>query len=259
LWLPDLSHLSPVRLAKRPDDRAAHPGWNQCFRWRDQQPRANSWAVGDPQLRSLLPTFLQVEAVIWQGGQVQELPPLPGDADGGAAAINDNGDAVGFTGCVTGAVHAILWQHGKPIDLGSLGGVTGNFAFDISNRGEVVGQSDLPADTTHHAFLWTKDDGMQDLGTLPGIPGSVANGINNKGQAVGFSDDFEGNTVALLWQNRVMTDLNTLIPPNSPLFLLEALSINDRGQIAGFGHLANGEHRGFVLTPSQGEAPLNQE
>ncbi len=89
----------------------------------------------------------------------------------------------------------------------------------------------------------------RDLGTLPGIPGSLANGINNKGQVVGFSDDFNGNTVALLWRNGVMTDLNTVIPPNSPLFLLEALSINDRGQIAGFGQLSDGEHRGFLLTP----------
>jgi hypothetical protein len=46
-----------------------------------------------------------------------------------------------------------------------------------------------------------------------------------------------------------MTDLNTLIPPGSPLFLQEPESINDRGQIAGFGLLANGEQRGFLLTP----------
>src|SRR6266566_2946406 len=84
-------------------------------------------------------------------------------------------------------------------------------AGEINNRGQVVGQSDLPGDTTHHAFLW-QNGVMTDLGTLPGIPGSLANGINNKGQVVGFSDDFSGNTVALLWQNGVMTDLNTLIP-----------------------------------------------
>ncbi len=75
---------------------------------------------------------------------------------------------------------------------------------------------------------------------------------------VGFSDDFNGNTVALLWQNGVMTDLNTLIPPNSPLFLLEALSINDRGQIAGFGQLSDGEHRGFLLTPCDEKEGANE-
>jgi len=46
-----------------------------------------------------------------------------------------------------------------------------------------------------------------------------------------------------------MTDLNTLIPPGSPLFLKEAVGINDHGQIAGFGLLSTGEARGFLLTP----------
>jgi hypothetical protein len=46
-----------------------------------------------------------------------------------------------------------------------------------------------------------------------------------------------------------MTDLNTLIPAKSPLFLMEALSINARGQIAGFGRLSDGEHRGFLANP----------
>jgi probable HAF family extracellular repeat protein len=93
---------------------------------------------------------------------------------------------------------------------------------------------------------------MTDLGTLPGIPGSLAPSINNKGQVVGFSDDFNGNTVALLWQNGTMTDLNTLIPADSPWFLLEALGINDRGQIAGYAFNAStGEVHGFVATPVQ--------
>jgi hypothetical protein len=37
------------------------------------------------------------------------------------------------------------------------------------------------------------------------------------------------------WQNGVMTDLNTLIPAASPLFLLFATAINSHGEIAGFG------------------------
>ena len=57
-----------------------------------------------------------------------------------------------------------------------------------------------------------------------------------------------------LWQNGVMTDLNTLTPPSSPLFILEAFAINDRGQIAGWGALlSNGQTRGFLLTPCDEE------
>ena|ERR1700683_5407461 len=36
-----------------------------------------------------------------------------------------------------------------------------------------------------------------------------------------------------LWQNNVMTDLNTLIPASSNLFVTMANEINDRGQISG--------------------------
>jgi probable HAF family extracellular repeat protein len=89
---------------------------------------------------------------------------------------------------------------------------------------------------------------MQDLGTLPGDLWSWANNINSKGQAVGTSFPATGSR-AFIWQNGVMTDLNTLIPAGSPLYLLEAFGINDRGQIAGFGQLSNGELRGYLLNP----------
>jgi len=196
--------------------------------------------------------FLQAQAVIWENGQVQELPPLPGYPDTVANAINDNGEAVGGSGCSSGVIHAVLWRNGKAIDLGTLGGATGNVGFDINNKGQVVGQSDVAGDSVHHAFLWTNRRGMQDLGTLAGLPTSLANGLNNKGQVVGFSQDANGDTlssVAFLWQNGVLTDLNTLIPANSRLFLLEALGINDRGEIAGYGLLPNGEIHGYILIP----------
>jgi hypothetical protein len=54
----------------------------------------------------------------------------------------------------------------------------------------------------------------------------------------------------LLWENGILTDLNTLIPADSPWFLQEAFSINERGQIVG--HMFNspiGETHGFLATP----------
>jgi uncharacterized membrane protein len=38
---------------------------------------------------------------------------------------------------------------------------------------------------------------------------------------------------AALWQNGVVYDLNTLIPPNSRYFLIDAIAISDDGIIAG--------------------------
>jgi probable HAF family extracellular repeat protein len=136
-----------------------------------------------------------------------------------------------------------------------------NVGTDINNLGQVVGNSNLPGDTTYHAFLWKKafpwEKGvMHDLGTLPGDVASDADGINNLGQVVGGSFDAEGNGRAYLWQNGVMTDLNTLIPADSPLYLYEASgAINDHGQIGGVALVTSGEHRGeyhaFLATPTK--------
>jgi probable HAF family extracellular repeat protein len=48
----------------------------------------------------------------------------------------------------------------------------------------VTGGSDLIGDATFHAFLWTKDKGMQDLGTLRGDYSSYGTAINDWGLAV---------------------------------------------------------------------------
>jgi probable HAF family extracellular repeat protein len=45
-----------------------------------------------------------------------------------------------------------------------------------------------------------------------------------------------------------MTDLNTLILSDSPWYLLEATSINDAGEIVGWGTI-NGNVHAFLATP----------
>jgi probable HAF family extracellular repeat protein len=96
---------------------------------------------------------------------------------------------------------------------------------------------------------------MTDLGTLPGdVVFSSALGINNKGQVVGTSRDARGNQRAFLWQDGVMTDLNTLIPASSPLFLFAAQAINSRGQIAGVAvQISTDEGHAFLATPNDTE------
>ena len=135
--------------------------------------------------------------------------------------------------------HALLWDKGLATDLGNLGGTgafgPGNLALRVHNQGEAVGTSDLKGNTNFHAFLWTRETGMQDLGTLPGDVNSGAIGINDRGEVDGVSFDASGNMRAFVRQNGVMTDLNTLIPADSPLNLLFAHGINSRGEIVGFG------------------------
>src|ERR1019366_7589159 len=155
-------------------------------------------------------------------------------------------------------VHALLWEKGKATDLGNLGGQTGqaggNIALDINNLGQVVGNSDLPGDTTFHAFLWTRKTGMQDLGTLSGDVASLSISINDAGAIVGASLDANFSPRAFLWEKGVMTDLNTLIVGNSPLYLLSGCSINSRGEITGLGLTSTGEIHTYLATPTHGVA-----
>jgi len=215
------------------------------------------------------PQVLDFEAVVWgpKPGEVRELHPLSGDTVGFALGINDNGQVVGSTGScadtplvpLVAGPHAVLWQNGTATDLGGLGGTKINVAAAINNRGEVVGAADLPSEIPGfpgvqiHSFLWTKDDGMRDLGTLDGDFSSLAagtDGINNHGQVVGSSCDSSGNCRAYLWQDNVMMDLNTLIPTDSPLQLLQAWGINDAGEIAGLALVkSTGEAHAFLATP----------
>lgn len=197
--------------------------------------------TADHDVTCMTPQVLGFEAFVWDPDQseIRVLPPLSGDTATAAFAINENGDVAGFSGICGGgfvpasALHAVIWRNGLPIDLGSLGGSHSIASFSINNHGRVVGASDLSGDATAHAFLWSEEQGMQDLGTLPGDIFSIANSINDNGQVAAESCDVNFNCRAAVWQNGVMTDLNTLIPADAHLFLLLANSINSRGQIVG--------------------------
>jgi probable HAF family extracellular repeat protein len=58
---------------------------------------------------------------------------------------------------------------------------------------------------------------------------------------VGLSLDAMGNPRAFYWENGVMSDFNTLVQANSPLYLLGAETINSSGEIAGFGVTSCGD------------------
>lgn len=210
------------------------------------------------------PQVLQFEAVVWGPGQhqMQQLPPYSGDPDGAATGINDNGQVIGISGICQNAVgnqtaiHALLWQHGTVTNLGNLGGYAWNTPMALNNHGQIVGFSDLSGDQhganpNFHAFLWTQSRGIQDLGTLPGDAISEALGINDQGQVVGVSYGAGfTNPRAFLWQDGVMTDLNTLITSGSSLYLQAAQEINDLGEIVGqASDQTTGNAPAFLLIP----------
>jgi len=224
-------------------------------------------ATTDPTCPATGAQKLQFEPVVWENGKIQQLPTVAGDPDGVAFAINDSGQVVGASGnCTTfgtitlvnlSPLHALLWQAGTVTDLGTLGGTghgNGIEAVNLNNKGQVVGNSDLAGDTNFHGFLWTQATGMQDLGTLSGDVNSLAIGINDAGDLVGVSLDAKFNPRAFFWRNGVMTDLNTLAPADSPLFLITGCSINSQGQIIGIAVDGTGAFHGYLATPVNGEA-----
>jgi probable HAF family extracellular repeat protein len=222
-------------------------GYNGYAAGMNNRGQVAGWAentVHDP--TCVAPQVLQFEPVVYGpgSGKIQQLPTFPGDPDGAATDINDQGQVVGISGTCFVAVgsfsaaHALLWQNGNVTNLGSLGGVAWNTPVAINNRSVVVGFSDLSGDEdgnpNFHAFIWTKSSGMQDLKTLPGDAISEATGINEQGQVVGVSYGVGfSNPRAVLWQKGKIVDLNTLIPAGSGLYLLSANDINDEGVIAG--------------------------
>lgn len=207
---------------------------------------------------------LRFEAAMWeQDGKIRELRPLQGDTVGYAFGLNNRGQAVGVTGQCSNtrvppitpgsnAPHGVVWQEdGTPINLGSLGGGGFTIPSDINENGVVAGAS-LYTDGTIHPFFWTRERGMKDLGSFPGafltgIP--CCHTLNNKGDAVGLTvDGTTFNMRAVLFHDGKPYDLNTLISADSGWALQFAGSINDRGEIVGWGTI-NGNTHAFLAKP----------
>jgi probable HAF family extracellular repeat protein len=209
-----------------------------------------------PDPTCLPPEVLHFEPVIWNNGNVQQLPTFPGDPDGIATAINDPGEATlptgncAFLGPPSG--HDSLFRRGTLTDFGTFGGFP-IAANDLNNRGQVVGVTAGPSGTEIEAVLWQNGAAIG-LGTLPGDTVSIGSAINDSGQVTGQSCDANGNCRGFLWQDGVMTDLNTLVPADSTLVFPDPVGINPRGQIVGLGvQKSTGELHGFLLTPRNGE------
>jgi hypothetical protein len=211
--------------------------------------------------------YYQYKPVLWRDHAVEELATVGGDPVGTAVAINNHGEAAGMTG-TCGAfslllgyylnpLHAVLWEKdGTPIDLGSLGGteqsLMGTGAKDLNHRGHVVGFSSLKDNVTFNAFLWTRETGkMQALVPIKGIANSVAIALNDRDEVVGSSINSTFTSLtATIWKHGVPTDLNTLIPANSSLYLVFGCSINSRGQILGLAtNLAGTVYHAYQLIP----------
>ena len=204
-----------------------------------------------------------------------------------ARGINSKGDVAGYAQSPAGYNLAAVWVNGVPQFLGRLSGGFQSYAYDVNNAGHAVGTSESSigsrtfyfngttmidlgfaglaykindneqiigyVDTSSgapNAVLGTPTGPFQNLGTLGGTQ-SRAIGINDIGTlVVGDSTPSSGEQHGFVWDFvNGMRDLNSLLDSTAAGWTIKnALSVNNQGQIVGFGEIG-GQIHGFVLNP----------
>lgn len=168
-----------------------------------------------------------------QGGYgIVDLGTLPGGATSVGYDINNNGQAVGYSGVPLGQ-HAFSYAGGSLNDfLAAFHAAQGGSsqAFGVNGLGQSTGLVRLSANSFSPRGFFFDAGNVTVLGTLAGGTFSQGNAVNGAGQVVGVSGSAGGNR-AFLWQGGVMTDLGVLglgTFNNS-----EAKSVNEAGQVVG--------------------------
>jgi uncharacterized membrane protein len=190
--------------------------------------------------------------VMWDAGRMTDLNRhgLNGRIEVVGYHLNDRGQIVGVCDMKREGGRAtwksFLWEDGRTTFLDE------RFRpFRINNRGQIVGSRDTDRpNQPRESVLW-QTGSLRRLERPPGRPWGHAFGLNEQGDVVGAcSVEMLKNMRAMLWRDGKPVDLNETIPVGSGWTLHEALDINDRGQIVGWGSLG-GESHAFLLTPRQ--------
>ena len=216
----------------------------------------------------VIPTNRGFLAVLWDlnSGRVAHLAPYGNDHASAATAINDLGQVAGISGDCDQAVgrhtarHAVLWENGVPQLLRS-DATAWNTPTSMTQNGEIiVGFSNTPGVSPEsprlRAVLWTTRDDLcpkvpgTDMCVLEPLEGHTtaqAWGVNEQGQVVGTSC----GTVcrAFLWDKGKTIDLSKLTGGYlNPL--INAMDINNRGEITGRAQKPDGSFVAVVATPA---------
>ena len=201
--------------------------------------RAQSWANGINDFGQVVGSAntgyegSNFHAYLYSNGVMKDIDTIgPYDEESEAYVINNRGVVLGSE-----RDGGIFLYRG--VEMTRLN-IFGN-ALDMNDRGEFVGWGSWGSGL-EGAFLYREGE-LTGLGDLTNSGYTLPLAINESTQIVGQSDigyfrrpwGYRRIDHAFLYDNGLMTDLNTLIPANSGWELMYATDINNRGQIVGYG------------------------
>jgi uncharacterized membrane protein len=207
---------------------------------------------------------------------------LPGEQSK-ATAINDYDEISGeSTSAGKSATSPVVWRKRVPGDLGACCGGT---AFAINSRSQAVGEMYDTAGR-YHAFMWDEAHGMKTIDADDDYSAAVAinqaghvvvqafprtylfqdgkltplqlsqkypsqpRAINDCDVIVGSYGKHSDDSKAFAWgKDHGFIDLNERVPGLRGWKLEAATSINNRGEIVGWGDFKGEEDQGFLLLP----------
>ena len=153
----------------------------------------------------MTPLGFMAHPFVWQSGVMTDLGLLPGDEDGGAAAINNFGQIVGSSGRTDPDTyetfyHAFIYSNGVMTALPVPSWEA--YAGDINDAGVVVGTMRAGGGFSNfHGWVYV-DGVVTNLNTLipagTGLHIAYANAINNAGQIAATAFDAQGHYHAVL-------------------------------------------------------------
>ena len=165
----------------------------------------NGVVVGASYTNELTQLGLMQHPFMWQNGSMVDLGLLPGDEDGGAAAINNLGQIVGASGRTDPDTYesfyrAFIYSNGVMTALPVPSWEA--HAGDINDHGVVVGSMRAGGGVSNfHGWVYV-DGTVTNLNTLiqpgSGLHIAYANAINNAGQIAATAFDAQGHYHAVL-------------------------------------------------------------
>jgi probable HAF family extracellular repeat protein len=187
------------------------------------------------------------KAFLYENGAMRDLDSLISGMSSAGRVIDAFGRVYGYTNDSSGDVHMAYFDNGG-WTLINPEVHPGTDVVGVNSHGDILANYDGGSPNQHGIVV--SNGAITHLGVLNiALGGSNVDAINDLGQIVGSSPLQDGSRRAVLYENSVPIDLNSLIPSGSGWTLEYATSINDQGQIVGIGTSPDSIDRAFLLTP----------